>query len=434
LARAGNEQAFAAIVERYRRELHAHASRIRSDGRADDIVQQTFLSAYAALSSGTEVRHLRGWLYRILRNEVIRTSNRPILEVELDPSLIASEPLEDAAQRRMLALEALSSIAALPDRQRHVMVASALAGESRSAVAGSMGLSEGAVRQLMHRARATLRAAAAAFTPSPLANWLASARGSAGSQAPEIAIGAGASSAAGVAVKLGAILATGAVASGIVGSQLGSRPGHTRAVRTQPKSSAVVRNVAVAGVTGARHAERTGARTVGASHFPAGARLPTPATSRIARQSHTTRGDHDRPLASARSGGDERAGTSPLSGGRSRGDGGSGGGHDGAATVSPSGGGGPTEHGGGGSAGGDGPGSGGGSTSGGGSGSTSGRDGSTDGGHDGGSADLATVSTTASSDGGGTSTDGSTDGGSSDTHGGDGGTDLRTSGSSSSGR
>ncbi len=236
LAREGNEQAFAVIVERYRRELHVLAGRMRSHGRADDLVQQTFLSAFTALRAGTEVKHLRGWLYRILRNEVIRTSRRPIVEVELDPASVASEPLEEASQRRMLAFDALSSIAALPDRQRDVLVASALNGESRAAVADSMGLSEGAVRQLMHRARATLRAAAAAITPVPLVNWVSALRdGPASAQGPEIALGTG--SAAGVALKLGAILASGAVATGIVGSQLAPRSVHPTAAHVQAKRS-----------------------------------------------------------------------------------------------------------------------------------------------------------------------------------------------------
>jgi RNA polymerase sigma factor (sigma-70 family) len=236
LVHEGNVQAFAVIVERYRRELHAFAGRIRADGRADDLVQQTFLSALTALRGGTEVKHLRGWLYRILRNEATRTSRRTVVEVELDPGSITSESLEEATQRRMLAFDTLSSIAALPDRQRHVLVASALGGESRAAVAGSMGLSEGAVRQLMHRARATVRAAAAAITPAPLANWMAAFRnGPATNQVPEIAIGAGTAPAAGIALKLGAILASGALATGIVGSHLGSRPKHRPVARAHSR-------------------------------------------------------------------------------------------------------------------------------------------------------------------------------------------------------
>ncbi len=40
-----------------------------------------------------------------------------------------------------------------------------------------MGLSDGAFRQLVHRARLTLRAAATAITPFPVASWAAAAGG-----------------------------------------------------------------------------------------------------------------------------------------------------------------------------------------------------------------------------------------------------------------
>jgi RNA polymerase sigma factor (sigma-70 family) len=220
LASAGNERAFAAIVERYGQELYRLACRMRLQGRAEDVVQQTFLSAFAALRSGTEIKHLRGWLYRILRNEVIRAHSRAVVEVELEAASVASEPLEDASQRRLLALDALSSIAALPTRQRDALVATALGGQSRAAVADSMGVSEGAVRQLMHRARASVRAAVAAVIPAPPAPWLLATRGGAGPSQAELAVGAGTASASGLALKVGAILASGVVATGIVGSQL----------------------------------------------------------------------------------------------------------------------------------------------------------------------------------------------------------------------
>ena len=65
------------IVERYRPELLVFARRLSSEGRGEDIVQQAFLSAFAALRSGTEVRHLRGWLYRIVRNAAV-ASHAPV--------------------------------------------------------------------------------------------------------------------------------------------------------------------------------------------------------------------------------------------------------------------------------------------------------------------------------------------------------------------
>jgi hypothetical protein len=49
LARAGHDQAFVAIAQRYRRELIAHARRLVPADRSEDIVQQAMLNAWSAL-------------------------------------------------------------------------------------------------------------------------------------------------------------------------------------------------------------------------------------------------------------------------------------------------------------------------------------------------------------------------------------------------
>jgi RNA polymerase sigma factor (sigma-70 family) len=211
LARRGHERAFAAIVERYRPELHAMARRLCSDGRSEDVVQQAFLSAFTALRSGCDVRHLRGWLYQIVRNVAGRPQT-PIC-VPLDGTTASVDVLEDVVQQRALAMTALSEIARLPARQRQAMIGTALDGRARAEIASSMGLSEGAVRQLVHRARTTLRGAVTALTPWPLARWIAAA----GPDAPgpaELAAGAGLASSGGLALKLGALLASGTFLTG----------------------------------------------------------------------------------------------------------------------------------------------------------------------------------------------------------------------------
>jgi RNA polymerase sigma factor (sigma-70 family) len=214
LARGGTDLAFAVIVERYGPELQAFARRLSTDGKAEDIVQQAFLSAFAALRSGAEVQHLRGWPYRIVRNTAARS--RAPLCMPLDGAAVSSESVEDVVQQRVLAMDALAELARLPTRQREAMVGTALDGWGRAEVASSMGVSEGAVRQLVHRARARLRTVVTAVTPWPLAMWLATARpGSGGTADAVVGIGAGAASSGGAALKLGIVLASGAIATGV---------------------------------------------------------------------------------------------------------------------------------------------------------------------------------------------------------------------------
>jgi hypothetical protein len=73
-------------------------------------------------------------------------------------------------------------------------------------------MSDGALRQLLLRARTTLRAAATALTPYPMISWLAGGQEATAARVAEVAVGAGG---AGVALKAGvAALAAGAVVAG----------------------------------------------------------------------------------------------------------------------------------------------------------------------------------------------------------------------------
>src|SRR5947207_2838476 len=71
LTRAGNERAFEAIVQRYRRPLLQYCSRILPPARAEDAVQQAFLSAYNAIAAGDRELKLKPWLYRIAHNSAL---------------------------------------------------------------------------------------------------------------------------------------------------------------------------------------------------------------------------------------------------------------------------------------------------------------------------------------------------------------------------
>ena len=75
-------------------------------------------------------------------------------------------------QRRERFSRVVNAVQALPDKQREVIVRHALDGDSHEAIASDMGMTAGAIRQLAHRARATVRAAAASLFPAPLARFL----------------------------------------------------------------------------------------------------------------------------------------------------------------------------------------------------------------------------------------------------------------------
>jgi RNA polymerase sigma factor (sigma-70 family) len=95
LAAAGHDRAFEAIVERYRRPLLRYLRRLLSDTLAEDVVQATFISAWSSMRTGTEVRDLRPWLYRIAHNAAInalKKAGEAMEEVPESAGGFATEP------------------------------------------------------------------------------------------------------------------------------------------------------------------------------------------------------------------------------------------------------------------------------------------------------------------------------------------------------
>ena len=202
LTRAGNEQAFEAIVHRYRRPLLRYCGRILPPGRAEDAVQQAFLSAYRAIRDGDNDLLLRPWLYRVARNSALNLLrqngwNHEQLHEDMDGVMRPDQAVEGRERIRSL----FASVKGLPERQRDAIVLRELEGRSYEEIAVALGVTDGAVRQLLNRARTTLRAGATALTPYGLAERLAEIAGGAGGVASLAKVGA-------------AVLVAGAVATG----------------------------------------------------------------------------------------------------------------------------------------------------------------------------------------------------------------------------
>jgi RNA polymerase sigma factor (sigma-70 family) len=242
LARTGHERAFEALVLRYRRPLLGYCRRLLlPNERAEDALQQGLLQAWLALQGGAEVRDVKPWLYRIVHNAALNMLRRSGYDyAELSETLTgAGAPPEDL-DRRIAVREALAGLAALPEMQREALLRTAVDGSSYQQAAANMGLSEPALRGLVHRARATLRAAATALTPSPLLSWALGAGGGA-TDAPltsrlmEAGAGGGSLGLAGLLAKAGATAVTAGVLVGGIGTLHHQR--HDSANERHPSSA-----------------------------------------------------------------------------------------------------------------------------------------------------------------------------------------------------
>jgi RNA polymerase sigma factor (sigma-70 family) len=175
LVRDGHERAFEALVLRYRRPLLSYCRRLAlPEARVEDVLQQALLKTWIALRGGAEVRDIKAWLYRVVHNTAVNAARDAARERERlsDPTLRVGAAPGDL-ERGLVMREALAEVAALPELQREVIVRTAVGGDSHEQVASELGISDGAVRGLLYRARATLRTAVTALTPPPLLGWMA---------------------------------------------------------------------------------------------------------------------------------------------------------------------------------------------------------------------------------------------------------------------
>lgn len=218
----GHESAFEALVLRYRQPLLCYSRRLGlSEARAEDVAQQSLMRAWISLQRGAAVMNVSAWLYRIAHNATIDALRGPAESHEQLTDAASEIAAVDADPERAVALrEVFADLAALPDMQREALLCTAVEGRSNEQTALALGVSDGAVRGLVYRARAALRAAATAVTPPSVLGWVFGA-GRRGSRLADRlttveAGGAGASVATGGLIKAGAVmLAAGAIVVGV---------------------------------------------------------------------------------------------------------------------------------------------------------------------------------------------------------------------------
>ena len=184
-ARAGDEEAFAELVDPYRRELQLHCYRILGSLQdAEDQLQETLLAAWRGLERFEERASLRAWLYRIATNRclnALRDRGRRPQEVpgmveppeptrRAEPMWLEPYPdvllegLADEAPgpearyetRESVGLAFMAGLQHMPPRQRAALVLRDVLGFRAAEVAEMLDSSEASVKGALRRARVTL--------------------------------------------------------------------------------------------------------------------------------------------------------------------------------------------------------------------------------------------------------------------------------------
>src|SRR6266498_1762834 len=204
-ARDGNEEAFAQLIEPYRRQLLVHCYRILgSFDDAEDMLQETLVRVWKRLDSFEGRSSLRAWLYKIATNASLDAlDSRRVrgLPKELYAPGDPTQPLPAPSQtinwveplpdewiddqpeiypearyevRESITLAFIAALQKLPGRQRAVLLLCDVMGWSSNEAADILDMTTAAVNSALQRARESLKQIERKSTPARLNEQLSS--------------------------------------------------------------------------------------------------------------------------------------------------------------------------------------------------------------------------------------------------------------------
>ena len=165
----GDDTAFSALVSKYQRSVHALAWRKVGDFHiAEDITQETFLKAYQRLSTLKEPQSFASWLYVITANHckawlrkkrtwiqsLEDTSSAQLERATYSGHIIAeNEQMTEEVQREVVK----KLLEKLQESDRTVITLYYLGGMTYEEISNFLGVSVGAIKSRLHRARQRLK-------------------------------------------------------------------------------------------------------------------------------------------------------------------------------------------------------------------------------------------------------------------------------------
>jgi RNA polymerase sigma-70 factor (ECF subfamily) len=175
LAQKGDRPAFEELVRRTSRLVFARIYMETGDPhRAEDLVQETFLTAFRSLQQVKDPRGFRSWLFTVAQTVAIdsfrRDSRKKRSGLRADPSRLESlgdkgpEP-DEAAEQREAREQVLSILRSMPEEYRLPLMLRYLAGADYDTISRQLGLSNGSLRGLLNRGMAMLRSEIQKSTP-----------------------------------------------------------------------------------------------------------------------------------------------------------------------------------------------------------------------------------------------------------------------------
>ena len=170
-ALAGEESAYRALMARHKTAVfHIVFKIVRNREEAADLVQETFMKAFASLGSYREEFRFTTWLYRIAANAAIDALRKQKIEaISLDEPVETEEgsvgleiadtsynPEEDVVKKEK-GISILDAIASLPPKYREVIELVHLKEKPYDEIAAILKVPVGTVKARIFRARELLK-------------------------------------------------------------------------------------------------------------------------------------------------------------------------------------------------------------------------------------------------------------------------------------
>jgi RNA polymerase sigma-70 factor (ECF subfamily) len=154
----GEIDPFTALVRRHDEGLRGLAYRLLGDrDTMDDVLQETYVSAFKALPRFRGDSDLATWLYRIAYNACLDELRRRKTVVPLERVADRPDPAPGPAERTATAQILAQALAALAPEDRAAVLLVDAQGFDYAAAAEILGIPAGTVASRLNRARTLLR-------------------------------------------------------------------------------------------------------------------------------------------------------------------------------------------------------------------------------------------------------------------------------------
>jgi RNA polymerase sigma factor (sigma-70 family) len=156
-ARGGDPRALEALMRERRTQVVRYAMRLCiSPADAEDAAQETLIALSRYIAGLREVAALSSWLFSAVRTHCLRLARRSLrhaLDADETPLSLEGPSPEDQLVDRQLRVRLAQILSELDADLREVLVRRDVLDESAQSAAAALGITVGALKSRLHRAR-----------------------------------------------------------------------------------------------------------------------------------------------------------------------------------------------------------------------------------------------------------------------------------------